>query len=240
LQPAYTYRRHVLVNPTTDQDGEPVRRTIVDDLREGRQRLSVLGDVEMDHARTARWVRDAVEELLVLDATEAASRRGQALLQTTGMASFIRIVTRKLAHAGRCRVDVLRVDGCAVGAAIILESEHQAWLWRIAADASLSQMAPRTQLVLDVTRTQLDRPGQTRTEACEECRSAVIDTLWQEKTAADYLVALRPQSSPATLAARIGEGLRRSLRSVTRDPLSRPARSPGPARFTTRGAGGGG
>jgi CelD/BcsL family acetyltransferase involved in cellulose biosynthesis len=222
LQPAETYQRRVLVNVPAGE-GEPVRRRIVDDLREGRQRMSVMGDVEMDHARTARWVRDAVEELLVLDATEAAGHRGRALLQANGMASFIRIATRQLAHAGRCRVDLLRLDGRAVAAALILEGEHEAWLWHLAADASLADLAPETQLVLDVTRTQIDQPGLARTEACAGCRSPVIDALWQEKVAADYRLAIRPQSSPATLAARIGDGLRRRMRS--KDPMSRLARS---------------
>jgi hypothetical protein len=64
----------------------------------------------------------------------------------------------------------------------------------------------------------------------------VIDALWPEKMAADYLVAIRPQSSPATLAARIGEGLRRRLRSVAKDPMTRPVRSQGPVGFTARRA----
>jgi CelD/BcsL family acetyltransferase involved in cellulose biosynthesis len=225
LQPAETFRRHVLVNATAERDLDAVRRRIVDDLRDGRQRLSALGNVEMDHARTARWVRDAVEELLVLDAAGVAGRRGNALLQTAGMASFLRIATRQLAQSGRCRVDLLRVDGRAVAAAIVLESDRQAWLWQIASDASLAAMEPEAQLALDMTRTQMDRPGLARTEACAGCASPVIAALWQEKVAADYVIGIRPQSSPATLAARIGEGFRRGLRSVTKDPLSGPARS---------------
>ncbi len=218
LQPSATHRRHVLVK-ASEGKGEPVRRRIVNDLRAGRQRMSLLGDVEMDHARTARWVRDAVEEFLVLDAVEAAGEGKRALLQTSGMASFIRVATRQLAHAGRCRVDILRVNARAVAAALILEGEQQAWLWHLAAVPSLADMAPETQLVLDVTRTQIDEPGLARTEACAGCRSPVIDALWQEKMAADYRVAIRPRSSPARLAARIGDGLRR-LRSGTNDPLS--------------------
>lgn len=229
LQPAETYRRRALVNG--QRNAEPLRRWVVDALREGRQRLAALGNVEMDHARTSRWVRDAVEEMLVLDAT-GPTGRGDALLQAPGMASFIRIATRQLAHAGRCRVDLLRVDGRAVAAAVILKNEHQAWLWHLAADSGLDDLAPEMQLILDVTRTQLDRPGLARTEAY--CPSSVIDALWQEKTAADYVVAIRPQSSPATLAARLGEGLRQRLRTMTRDPLSRPARSQGAGRFTLR------
>jgi len=225
LEPFETYRRYVLVNAQAAEAVEGMRRKIVDDLRDGRQRLSVLGEVEMDHARTARWVRDAVEELLVLDASGPAGRRGEALLQTTGMASFVRIATRQLAHAARCRVDVLRVDGRAIAAAVIIESEHQAWLWHLAADGSLADLAPEAQLILDVTRTQMDRPGLERTEACPGCVGPAIAAFWQERMSADYLVAIRPQSSPATLATRIGEGLRKRLRSSVRDALSRPARS---------------
>jgi CelD/BcsL family acetyltransferase involved in cellulose biosynthesis len=224
LEPSETYRRYVLFNAQRPDVAEGMRRRIIDELRDGRQRLAVLGDVEMDHARTARWVRDAVEELLVLDASGPAGRRGEALLQTTGMASFLRIATRQLAHAARCRVDVLRVGGRAIAAAIIIESEHQAWLWQLATDATHADLDPETQLLLDVTRTQMDRPGLERTEACPGCESAAITDLWEERTAADYLVAIRPQSSPATLAARIGEGLRKRLRSAAREARPRPIR----------------
>jgi CelD/BcsL family acetyltransferase involved in cellulose biosynthesis len=218
IEPSATWRRHVLIKaPGMDDLGEGSRRRIVDDLREGRQKLSELGEVEIDRARSGRFVRDAVEEFLLLDALGAAKDRRPALVQGTGMASFIRIATRQLAQLARCRVDVLRVGGRAVAAAIIIESETQAWLWKIASDPSFAHLSADTQVILDVTRTQLDRPGLVRTEACRGCDNRIISELWQERMAADYLVALRPQSSPATLAVRIGQGLRR-LRAPVRIP----------------------
>jgi CelD/BcsL family acetyltransferase involved in cellulose biosynthesis len=223
LVPCKASRRKVLVDAPGFDAAKGLRRRIIDDLHDGRQRLSVLGDVEMDHTRTARWVRDAVEELLVLDATGAAGKR-EALLQATGMASFLRTATRRLAHAGRCRVDVLRAGGRAVAAAIVIESGQHAWLWHLASDASLAGLSPDTQLMLDVTRTQIDRPGLARTEACAGHNAAVVQDLWQERMVADYRVALRPQSSPAALAARIGERLIRTLRSATDSAYSRPVR----------------
>jgi hypothetical protein len=217
LEPFEIHQRRVLV-PRSDDALEGVRRVIVDDLRAGRQHMATLGEVEMDHARSARWVRDAVEELLVLDASGAAAGRGEALVQAAGMASFVRIATRQLAQHARCRVDVLRVNGAAIAAAIVLESDRLAWLWKVAADPAFAHIAADAHLLLDVTRTQLDRPGLSRTEACYGRDSAVLGDLWQTRTAADYLVALRPRSSPATLATRIGEGLRR-LRAGPRMPV---------------------
>jgi Acetyltransferase (GNAT) domain len=234
LRPVATGRRRVLVTAGLDAAVEPMRRAVVDALRDGRQRLSTLGGVEMDHARSARWIRDAVEELLVLDATGSVTGRRDALLGTSGMASFIRIATRQLAGDGRCRVDCLRMDGRAVAAAIIIESAGQAWLWHVAAEAGLADAAPATQLLLDVTRTQLDRPGFARTEACMAPSAPVIDALWSEQTTADYVMAIRPLWQPATLAARIGAGLRRHLQHSTREPLARPARLRSDARFTLR------
>jgi CelD/BcsL family acetyltransferase involved in cellulose biosynthesis len=210
-----TCRRRILVG------SEGMRRRIINDLHEGRQRLSVLGPVEMDRARTGRWVRDAVEEFLVLDA--GAARPGGALLQSTGTANFLRTATRRLAQAGHCRVDVLRAGGRAIAAAIVIEDERQAWLWHVAADPSLAGLTPETQLILDVTRTQLDRTDIARTEACAGCEALVMQDFWREETAADYRVALRPQSSPAALAARIGEELKRNLRFMSREAFSRPA-----------------
>src|SRR5688500_944014 len=58
LEPFEIHQRRVLV-PRSDDAVEAVRRVIVDDLRAGRQHMATLGEVEMDHARSARWVRDA-------------------------------------------------------------------------------------------------------------------------------------------------------------------------------------
>lgn len=211
-------KRRVLVNPRND-DGviETTRRRIADALQQRRDEIAALGDVNLDHARTSRWVRDAVEELLVLDATRAKAKGTEALLQVPGMASFVRVVTRQLASAGRCRVDVLRLDGRAVAAAIVLESEHYAWLWQLAADPSVGEPATGMLLALDVSRTQVDRAGLVRTDACDGCSNPVIDAMWQERVSADCLIGIKPQSLPASLAAGIRERLQRRLRSFASD-----------------------
>jgi CelD/BcsL family acetyltransferase involved in cellulose biosynthesis len=211
-------KRRVLVNPRNDEGViETTRRRIIDALQQRRDELAALGDVHVDHARASRPVRDAVEELLVLDAARAKETGAEALLRVPGMATFLRVVTRQLATGGRCRVDVLRVDGNAVAAAIILESEHHAWLWQLAADPSVAGLATESLLTLDLSRTQLDRAGLVRTDACEGCTNAVVKAIWQEQSSADVLVGIRPQSLPASLAAGIRERLQRRLGSLTRD-----------------------
>jgi CelD/BcsL family acetyltransferase involved in cellulose biosynthesis len=211
-------KRRVLINPRSD-DGviETTRRRIADALQQRRDELGALGDIHLDHARTSRSVRDAVEELLVLDAARANAEGTEALLQVPGTATFLRVVTRQLASVGRCRADVLRVDGRAVAAAVTLESEHHAWLWHLAADPSVAELSAESLLTLDVTRTQLDRAGLVRTDACKGCSNRVIEAMWQERLSTDCLIGIRPQSLPASVAAGFRERLQRRLRSLAKD-----------------------
>jgi hypothetical protein len=88
---------------------------------------------QVEHARTARDVRDAVETFLVLDALSASAGRRAPLVQDPGATSFLRTMTRQLAHGRRCRVEVMRVEGKTVLAAIVLETPGAAWLWSVAA-----------------------------------------------------------------------------------------------------------
>jgi CelD/BcsL family acetyltransferase involved in cellulose biosynthesis len=211
-------KRPVLVNPRSD-DGivEATRRRMAEALQQRRDQLAALGDIHLDRVRASRTVRDAVEEVLVLDAARAKASGTEALLRMPGMATFVRVVTRQLAAAGCCRVDVLRLDGRAVAAAIVLESEHHAWLWQLVSDPSVAEFGPEALLTLDVTRTQLDRAGLVRTDACEGCSNAVLEAVWQQRPSTDCLIGIRPQSLPASLAAGIRERLQRRLRALAHD-----------------------
>ena len=222
VRAAAQQKRRVLVNPRND-DGviDTIRRRMTDALQQRRDEIAAIGDVHLDHARTSRAVRDAIEELLVLDAARAKAGGSEALLRVPGMATFLRVVTRQLASAGRCRVDVLRVGGNAAAAAIVLESEHHAWLWQFAADPSVAGLATETALTLDVSRTQLDRAGLVRTDACEGCSNPVIETMWQEQPSTDFVVGIRPRSLPASLAAGIRERLQNRLGSLARGAVPR-------------------
>jgi Acetyltransferase (GNAT) domain len=89
----------------------------------------------LDRARTPAQVRDAVETFLVLDAAAARHRGEPALIEDAGRASFIRTMTRQLARRGQCGVEMLKQDGRALAALIVLRSPQTLWLWRSAGPA---------------------------------------------------------------------------------------------------------
>lgn len=97
-----------------------------------RSRTEVSWRATLDQARSVREIRDAVEAFLVLDAIESNATGRAPLVQDPGLASFVRTATRHFAHARRCRVDTLRIDGAPAAATISFEGPGATWLWKAA------------------------------------------------------------------------------------------------------------
>src|SRR5215207_10123822 len=132
-------------NPDSEETGASF------DPEDQRRRLSALGEIRIERAQEPRSVRDAIEEFLVLEALE---RGRTALVQDVGTATFVRTMTHELARSRRCRVDVMRIGGRPVAAAIILKSAQRAWLWKIACDDRLAACASDALLALEGARTR--------------------------------------------------------------------------------------
>lgn len=176
------------------------------------QRLSALGEVRIERTQEPRPVRDAVEEFFVL---EASAQGGSALIQDVGTASFVRTMTRELARSRRCRVDVVRVDGKAVAAAIVLKSARCVWLWKIACDERFAPCAPDALLALELART---RRKQTRLELGDACGlhdHPMLRSLWRERMIrGDLLIAVRPGLSPRARPLQASHRMVRSIRWI--------------------------
>jgi hypothetical protein len=178
------------------------------------RRLRAFGEARIERAREPRPVRDAVEEFL---AVEASARGNAALIQDVGTASFVRTMTRELARSRRCRVDVMRVGGKPVAAAIVLKSAHSAWLWRAACDRRFAPYAPDALLALELARTRRNQTSLEIGDACGLWDDPMLDSLWRERTIrGDLLVAIRPGRSPAALPPPTRHRMVRTLRFIAR------------------------
>jgi CelD/BcsL family acetyltransferase involved in cellulose biosynthesis len=187
--------------------GEPAS-LLLRGARPQARRVEGLGEVRLERARDPAAVRDAVEELLVLDALGARRGGAPALLQDPGAASFLRTMSRDLARRRRCRVDLLRLVGRAVAAALVLESGSRAWCWRLCADPDAAGFDPASELAGIVARAA----GGSPVELCETFGAAVPGA--RTTRVADYAVAVRPDRSAGAAAALAREAARRRVRDL--------------------------
>lgn len=190
-------------------DPAPARHTPRSRAEAGRR-------VTLDQARAARDIRDAVEAFLVLDAIESNATGRAPLVRDPGVASFVRTVTRHFAHARRCRVDTLRIDGAPAAAAISFEGPEAVWLWR---SASLPAANAHRDALLRIV-TARARRGRKALEIRDE-------TLVTEALAVELgltrvaLVDHSMTSRPGAAAVHWSRDLDRNMRLLARAGLHR-------------------
>jgi hypothetical protein len=174
------------------------------------------GETRIERARTPRQVRDAVEEFLLLEASDP-SRRGPALIEDTGTATFVRTMSRQFARQGQCRVHIVRIDGELAAAALVLQSGKQAWLWGLASDNASAGQRAAERLLADLARSRSTRSGEASVASVSE--HPLPDKLWRDRiAAADHAVALRAPRPPLTA---IGGRIHRHVQAVRRQVYSR-------------------
>jgi Acetyltransferase (GNAT) domain len=194
-------------NPPPDDPGAGF------DPEDQRRRLSALGEVRIERAREPRSVRDAVEEFLAL---EASGSGRAALIQDVGAATFVRTMTRDLARSRRCRVDVMRVGGRPVAAAITLKGARIARLWRAVRDERLAPgLAPDALLALELARTWRKQPRLELGDALELGNYPALRPLWGEPTVrGDLLIGLQPELPAAAGPPWAPQAMARTLRTI--------------------------
>jgi CelD/BcsL family acetyltransferase involved in cellulose biosynthesis len=180
------------------------------ELRRLRHEKAYNVDIAFERARDPRAIRDTVEEFLVLEASTQIRRQGEALIDQVGTASFVRTMTRRLAKTGRCRVDVMRLDGIAVAAAIIIKERDRLWVWRMAFDKKLEDFAPHLQLALEMSRYNQERERFIPMEIGDPDFIQVIAPLWTSMSeTVNVAVGLRPNLTSVGLRSRLAEKMRR-------------------------------
>jgi len=200
------------------------------ELRRQRNRLAEHGEVCFEMARTPTEVAGALEIFLSLEASGWKGRRGTALNQNDGDATFIRRATVALAERGSCEIVTLRAGATAVAAAIVARHQDRAFYFKLGVDERFAKLSPGVQLTLDLTRHLCADPAIASADSTAAAGHPMIDPIWRGRLAiGDVLIPLRRNDPTVSLihAAlklhRLGhQTARRAARFIRSYPAKRP------------------
>lgn len=170
------------------------------ELRRQRNRLADHGEVRFDIARSPEQVSAALEHFLKLEAGGWKGRRGTALVQDDGDASFIRQAAPKLAETGQCEIVSLRTGDIAIAAAVVLRHLDRAFYFKLGFDEQFAKFSPGVQLTLDLTQHLCADPGIALANSTAGADNSMINPIWRERrTIGDVLIPLRPNDPVVSL-----------------------------------------
>nr|WP_249159750.1 GNAT family N-acetyltransferase [Bradyrhizobium tropiciagri] len=164
----------------------------VKELRRQSNRLADHGAVRFDVARPPREVASALETFLALEAGGWKGKRGTALGQHAGDATFIRRATVAMAEAGRCEIITLFAGETPVAGGIVLRHQDRAFFFKIGIDERFAKYSPGTQLTLELTRHLCADPAIASADSTAAPGHPMIDPIWRGRFAiGDVLLPLR-------------------------------------------------
>jgi Acetyltransferase (GNAT) domain len=170
------------------------------ELRRQRHRLAEHGAVHFDVAQTPSDVAAAVENFMALEASGWKGKRGTALIQHDGDASFARRATAALAETGQCQIVTLRAGDTPVAAAIVLRHQDRAFYFKLGVDERFAKFSPGVQLTLDLTRHLCADPGIATADSTAGPDHPMINPIWRGRFAiGDVLIPLRPNDPVVSL-----------------------------------------
>jgi CelD/BcsL family acetyltransferase involved in cellulose biosynthesis len=162
------------------------------ELRRLRHRLADHGAISFEVARTPNEVAAALETFLILEASGWKGKRGTALVQHDGDATFIRRATTALAETGQCEIVTLRAGDSPVAAAIVLRHQERAFYFKLGIDERFAKYSPGVQLTLDLTRHLCDDPAIRSADSTAAPDHPMINPIWRGRFAiGDVLIPLR-------------------------------------------------
>jgi CelD/BcsL family acetyltransferase involved in cellulose biosynthesis len=173
-------------------------------LRQDWNRLSALGSVDIANDRTADGACAAFEVFLELELRSWKGRNGSALLSHDEDAAFTRRLIADLAAHGGASVALLRVDGKAIAAQVVLYSGRMAYTWKTAFDAAFAKFSPGA-LLVDKVSDELLAKGIAQIESCSS-DAGFMGALWTgRRTTVDLLVDLGAEKSIGFAAIAMAE-----------------------------------
>jgi hypothetical protein len=166
-------------------------------LRQDWNRLSALGTVDVVNDRTPEGACHAFETFLALEKAGWKGARGTALLCDPRDAAFVRRLLRNLAAQGNASVALLRVDGEAVAAQVLMYCGTTAFTWKTAFSANYSKYSPGILLIDKITDQLLAKPDIQAINSCA-AEASFMAQLWAgRRTMVDMMVDVGPARSPA-------------------------------------------
>ena len=180
------------------------------ELRRQRRRLGETGTLTHETITDIRNADAAILDYLNVEASGWKGRAGNALLGDATLTRFFMQTVTALLGEGRARIDLLKLDGRSLAAAITLLSGDRAWFWKTAYDEASARFSPGVLLALDLTEALSQDERIKLVDSCAVADHPMIDHLWGGRIAvADWLMPLAGQASfAASIAA---EQLRRAV-----------------------------
>jgi CelD/BcsL family acetyltransferase involved in cellulose biosynthesis len=162
------------------------------ELRRQRHRLEAHGPVVFDVARKPDEIRPALETFLQLEASGWKGKRGTALVQHAGDATFIRRAVAALAESAQCEIVTLRAGTTPVAAGIVLRHQDRAFFFKLGIDERFAKYSPGVQLTLDLTRHLCADPAIASADSTASADHPMINPIWRGRFAiGDVLIPLR-------------------------------------------------
>jgi CelD/BcsL family acetyltransferase involved in cellulose biosynthesis len=170
------------------------------ELRRQRHRLAQYGAVRFEVARRPEAVAAALETFLRLEASGWKGKRGTALMQDDGDASFIRRAAPALAANSQCEIVTLHADIMPVAAAIVLRHQDRAFYFKLGIDERFAKFSPGVQLTLELTRHLCADPAIASADSMASPDHPMINPIWRGRFAiGDVLIPLRRGDPVVTL-----------------------------------------
>lgn len=162
------------------------------ELRRQRHRLEEHGPVAFAVARKPDEIGPALETFLQLEASGWKGKRGTALIQHAGDATFIRRAVPALAETAQCEVITLRAGTTPVAAGIVLRHQDRAFFFKLGIDERFARYSPGVQLTLDLTRHLCADPAIASADSTASADHPMINPIWRGRFAiGDVLIPLR-------------------------------------------------
>ena len=183
------------------QEGETLLREALGakklkELRRQRHRLEEHGCVVFEIARSSDEVGPALESFLQLEASGWKGKRGTALVQHAGDATFIRRAVSALAETAQCEIVTLRAGATPIAAGIVLRHQDRAFFFKLGIDERFAKYSPGVQLTLDLTRHLCADPAIASADSTASADHPMINPIWRGRLAiGDVLIPLRRNDS---------------------------------------------
>jgi len=162
------------------------------ELRRLRHRLEEHGPVTFDVARRPDEIASALETFLQLEASGWKGKRGTALVQHAGDATFIRRAVPALAETAQCEIITLRAGATPIAAGIVLRHQDRAFFFKLGIDERFARYSPGVQLTLDLTRHLCADPAIASADSTAGADHPMINPIWRGRFAiGDVLIPLR-------------------------------------------------
>jgi hypothetical protein len=164
-------------------------------LRQDWNRLSALGSVDVVNERVPDAVREAFESFLALEAGSWKGAQGTALLCDQKDAGFVRRLVSGLADQENASVALLRIDGLAIAAQVLMYCGTMAYTWKTAFNSDYAKYSPGALLIDKITEELFATPGIDAIDSCS-AEGSFMAQLWTgRRKMVDLLIAVGPGKS---------------------------------------------